>query len=211
MKLIKNLYDNLDKAKAFQISFSNMIYSYGDLYHLDFEECLCEHCGKSVQAKDYLYPKASCKKPYGILDVLKFGVSEELKNELIEHFDVTEADFRPIRTKKGEIVFYQITPQHTMLPICEDNEWIAKSPCPDCGSVKYEWDCKWNEKDAPYHYISQEALDEMHDFNATYERFGFYIPHYVISRRVFDFLIEKYPRAQYIPYFLKSDMVNEEK
>lgn len=36
-------------------------------------------------------------------------------------FDVTEEDFRHVRTKRGEIVYYQVTPQHKLLPLHEVN------------------------------------------------------------------------------------------
>ena len=45
---------------------------------------LCSECGDYIQSKDYMVPKANCKKPTGILDSLHFGVNEELKNELID-------------------------------------------------------------------------------------------------------------------------------
>lgn len=203
-KLMDRLYDDIDEAKAFELSFTNFIYSYDDLCCDDFETVLCEECEKVVQDKDYLFPRANCKKPCGILDTLEFGVSLELRDELIARFDITEADFRPIRNKKGEIVYFQITPQHVMLPISEENGWVRQAPCPKCGSVQYGFHDFENDKGEFYHYINQAALDSMHDLNVTFEKFRWHRPVCVISRRVYDFLTERYPRTHYVPFFLKE-------
>jgi predicted nucleic-acid-binding Zn-ribbon protein len=202
-QFMDKLYDNLDEAKAFSLSFTNFVYFYDDVYQPDFLTITCENCKKAIQTKDYLMPRSSCKKPTGILHTLEFGVNQELRDELIEKFDITEEDFRPIRNKRGEIVYYQITPQHVLLPLHEENGWRAKPPCPQCGSVQYESNKFRNDKKQFFQYISQEALDDMHDLNITYERFRFFTPYFVISRRLYDFLTEKYPRSHYVPFFLK--------
>lgn len=206
-KLMDRLYCNIDEAKAFILSFTNFVYSYDEMLVTDFQTVLCDNCGNAIQSRDYLFPKASCQKPTGLLDTFEFGVSQELRDDLIERFDITEKDFRPIRTKRGNIVYYQITPQHVMLPIHEENGWTAKEPCPCCGSVQYmHLDVKEqhrNDKGEDIYYISQAALDDMHDLNVTCERFRFYMPEYIISRRVYDYLTERYPRTHYFPMFLK--------
>jgi len=200
------LYGNLEDAKAFAISFTGFMYLYNDMTEFDFTSEPCPICDKTVQVRDYLIPKAECKKPYGILATCEFGVSRELRDDLIKNFDITEDDFRPIRSKRGQIVYYQITPQHVMLPVHKENGWLANRPCPKCGSVRYSHHDFENEKGEFFHYISEEALSEMHDFNVTYERFDFHMPLYVISRRVYDFLVERYPRTHYVPFFLKNDI-----
>lgn len=204
IKLMEKLYDNLNEAQAFALSFTNFVHIYDDMCVMDFTSTLCERCDKEVQTKDYLIPKTNCKKPYGILSTGEFGVSKELHDELIERFDITEKDFRPIRNKKGIIIFYQITPQHTMLPLCKENGWLPSTPCTKCGAVRYIDHEFENAKGEFYYYISQEALNEMHDFNITYEKFDCYMPLYVVSRRVYDFLVEQYPRTHYFPFYLKQ-------
>ena len=200
------LYDNLDEAKAFALSFTNFAYFYDDWEDKDTYTVVCESCYKEIQHADYQMPRSSTKKPTSILHSLEFGVSPELRDELIEKFDITEADFRPIRTKKGEIVYYQITPQHVMLPLHEVNEWAVLSLCDHCGNLRYDRTShiKDNKKGEPYYYISREALDDMHDLNVTYEHFRRDYPLFVISRRLYDFLIERYPRTHYFPFFLKN-------
>lgn len=200
---MEQLYDNLSEAQAFEISFTNFVDIYDDTCLADYAEELCDRCGRTVQCRDYLIPKSRCKKPYGILSSCEFGVNQDLHAELIEKFDVTEEDFRPIRNKKGDIVFYQITPQHTMLPIHAENNWNPYS-CSRCGSVRYSHKEYENDKGEFYYYISQQALDDMHDFNVTYERFDCHEPSYIISKRVYEFLVERYPRTHYFPFFLKK-------
>lgn len=202
-KIMDKLYDNLDEAKAFALSFTNMAYFYDDVCIWDFHDKICEKCGKKRQSQDYLAPRASCKKPIAILHSLEPGVSREVRNDLIERFDITEADFRPVRSKKGEIVYYQITPQHIMLPIHEANEWPILEACSRCGSVYYDRPFRENAKGEPYFFITKAATEEMHDLNVTYERFRRGYPLFVISRRVYDYLIEHYPRSHYFPFFLK--------
>lgn len=202
-KLMDRLYDNIDEAQAFMLSFTNFAYFYDDVSIWEFHTELCHECRKRRQFKDFLAPRASCKKPTSILHSLDMGISIELRDDLIKLFDISEADFRPVRTKKGEIVYYQITPQHVMRPIHEENEWQIMIDCPACGSVQYKRSDFRNEKKEPYYFISQAALDEMHDLNVTYEQFRWGIPVVIISRRVYDYLTERYPRTHYFPLFLK--------
>lgn len=201
---MERLYDNLDEAKAFALSFTNFAYYYDDEARDDFWTVLCEKCGKAIQTRDYLCPRSSCKKPTSILHSLEFGVSPELRDDLIAQFDVTQEDFRPIRSKRGELVYYQITPQHVMLPLHEENEWPILQQCAECGCVLYDRPEKYNEKGEEFFLISQAALDDMHDFNITYESFRRHYPLFVISRRVYDYLTEHYPRTHYFPFFLKE-------
>lgn len=197
------LYSNLDEAKAFSLSFTNFAYFYDDAYMPDFKTVICETCQKEVQTRDYLCPKASCKKPTSILHSLEFGVSPELRNDLIEQFDITEDDFRPMYTKRGELVYYQISPQHVMLPIHKENEWPIMAVCPQCNSVYYDRPKRKNANGEQFFLISQEALDEMHDLNITYEHFNRGFPLFVVSRRVYEYLTERYPRTHFFPFFLK--------
>lgn len=204
-KLMHRLYDNLEEAKAFALSFTNFAYFYDDWEDKDTHTVLCEECHKEIQHADYRMPRSSAKKPTAILHSLEFGVSPELQKELIDRFDITEADFRPIRTKKGEIIYYQITPQHVMRPLFEVNCWTVLNTCSQCGNVRYDDPRRENDNGERYYYITQEALDDMHDLNMTFEHFHRDYPRFVISRRLYDFLIERYPRTHYFPFFLKKE------
>ena len=203
-KWMDKLYANIDDAKAFELSFTNFAYFYDSVSTWDFHTEICSKCRRTVQSQDYLAPKSSCKKDTSILHSLEFGVSPALRAQLIELFDITETDFRPVRNRQGEIVYYQITPQHVMLPMYRENEWIPQEPCPQCGAIQYARHDYENEKRETYHYISKEALEDMHDLNVTYEHFNWGRPICVISRRVYDYLTEQYPRTHYFPFFLKE-------
>lgn len=198
-------YDNLSEAVAFQVAFEFMIYTYDDIGWYDMFEETCSRCRVYRQYKDFITPKANCKKDYAILDTLDYGVSETIRNELIENFDITEEDFRPARNKKGDIVYYQITPQHKMLPIKSVNRIKELKPCRKCGSIQHRMKIYKNRKDAEYYYITKEALEDMHDINVTYEDFEMFIPEVIVSRRVYDFLIERYPRMRFFPLFLAEE------
>lgn len=197
-------YNNLSEAVAFEIAFEFMLYSYDNVGFYDIYREECTRCRKPVQYNDFLAPKSNCKKEYAILDTYYFGVSEKIKNELVDNFNITEQDFRPVRNKKGEIVFYQITPQHTMLPISDVNRIRQLKPCKKCGSIQHRFKEYKNKKGEEYFYISKEALKDLHDLNVTFEKFDIFIPEFIVSRRVYDFLIERYPRMRFIPLFLKE-------
>ena len=198
-------YDNLSEAVAFQVAFEFMVYAYDDSNWFDTFKTICTRCGKEEQYADFLVPKSSCKKEYAIFDTLHYGVSEKIKNELIENFDITEEDFRPVRNKTGNIVYYQITPQHKMLPIKSVNRIKQLKPCRKCGSVQYRMKIYKNDKNAEYYYITKEALEDMHDINMTYEEFNMFYSEVIVSRRVYDFLIERYPRMRFFPLFLSGE------
>lgn len=68
------------------------------------------------------------------------------------------------------------------------------------------WDDKEyiNENGYPYSFITKEVLDDLHDLNVTYEKYEMYLPYWVVSRRVYDFLIKRYPRMNFEPIFLNE-------
>ena len=198
---MKNLYDNLDEAVAFAISFNTFIYIYNDMCPNDFLE-YCPICGDHKQSRDYLCIPGMCKVETGIIMPGAYFVSTSLRNELIARFDITEDDFRPVKSKRDAILGYQIYPKHVLPPLAEVNGWWEVSDCPICGK-NCEYEPIYNDKDEEYYYITKEILDEMHDFNVTYERI-YKDPMPIISRRVYDFLIERCPRTHYVPFFLKD-------
>lgn len=190
-------------AVAYRIHFTAMICSYGNTNWDEIEEYDCNRCHHLVQINDFLTSRSSClKKDGSMLDTYHYGVKEEIRNELIRQFDITENDFRPCRNKKGEIVYYQITPQHTMLPIALLNNWKQLKPCRKCGRMQFRAKNVLLNENYPT-FISQEALNDLHDINRTFETFEMHIPDYIVSKRVYDFFEEKYPRLLFDPLFLK--------
>ena len=61
-----------------------------------------------------------------------------------------------------------------------------------------------NDKGEQYYYISKEVFEDLYDMNRTYEVIERFYLRYVVSRRVYDYLIEKYPRMRFVPIFLKE-------
>lgn len=204
-KWMDKLYPDLDRAVAFELRLTHMIFTYDDLCYYDYTEPPCPRCNRALRTKPYLAPKANCKKPCGEIDYGGHGVHPELRDELIARFDITEKDFAPILNKRGEIVYYEITPRHTMLPIHRENRWMPYPPCLVCGSRQFSNHDFENENEEVYHLISPEALGDLHDLNVTFERFSTHEPLIVVSRRVYEFLTEKYPRTHYYPFYLPEE------
>lgn len=197
-------YPNINEAVAFRIAFAPVICTYGNIAWDEIERTTCSQCGQTKQIADFLATKAECKKDCAILNTTyHYGVSITVHDLLIENFDITEADFRPIRNKSGAVVFYQIAPRHIMMPLQSVNRFRALKPCAKCGSVQYREKKFMNKEGWPYSFISQEALENLCDLNETFEKFDMFRPEWVVSRRVYDFLVERYPRMNFEPIFLK--------
>ena len=201
-------YPNIDKAVAFEIAFDPFVYFYDNVPFEKFIEEPCDKCLFPLQTGDYLSSRAYCKKDYGILATYEYGVGDKLFNELINNFDISEDDFRPIRTLKGEVVFHQIIGGHILPPIHEINGWIPIT-CEKCGRTW--WNDSglelYNENDEEYHFITEEAYLDLHDLNRTSELMGkFYYPKRIVNRRVYDFLSERYPRMSFRPFFLSKNI-----
>ena len=177
-------YPNIKEAVAFTIAFAPMVYSYGNVGWDEIEEVVCSRCGKTRQYFDFLAPSSNCVKFDGaILDSYHFGISINVKNELINRFDISEEDFRPVRNKVGKIVFYQITPRHIMRPISDVNNFRILKPCPKCGSIQYREKEPVNDFGNSYGFISKEALEDLHDLNESCEHFEMHLPKWIVRRR----------------------------
>ena len=59
LKLMKNLYDNLDEAKAFVLHFTNFAYFYSDIAFDEYYTTVFATCGREVQHRDYLMHRSS--------------------------------------------------------------------------------------------------------------------------------------------------------
>ena len=198
-------YPNMDEAVAFRVAFAPVICSYGSVGWDEIERCSCTTCGMYTQFSDFLAPKTACQKKDGaILDTYHYGVSIAIREELMRRFDIVEQDFRPVRNKVGDIVFYQLTPRHIMKPIAEVNRFRKLLPCRRCGSIQYREKEYTNKGGYPYRFITEEALADLCDLNRTFEEFEMHLPSWVVSKRVYEFFSEHYPRLQFQPMFLKN-------
>lgn len=58
-------------------------------------------------------------------------------------------------------------------------------------------------KETNYYDSNNNLIAEKTD-NATYEKYEMYLPYWVVSRRVYDFLIKRYPRMNFEQIFLNE-------
>lgn len=198
-------WGDCSNAVAYSLNFVQMCYQSGSRNWDDFYTFPCNVCETPVQFLDFDYPKGSfSKKDYFILDELVYGVSEKLKNDMLK-FGISEELFRPIYTKKIDVVLgYQIVPKNILPLTYKENGMYEYSKCEKCGRIQYELYDEiafmkvYNDMGFPV-YITQEALDAMEDINGLGERPENDI---IISLELYNYLIEKYPRLECRPVFL---------
>lgn len=199
-------WGDCSKAVAYNLNFVQMCYVSGSCKWTDYYDIMCEECVKTVQSKDFVYPKGSfSKKDYYILDYYCYGVSEKLKNDMLS-FGVPENVFRPIWSSKGKLLLgYQIVPTNILPPTFTENGMEEVSCCRRCGHKTYEIKDEVDGTKAytglgyPV-YISQKALERMQIINSLYE----YPDEVIISLDLYNYLIKKYPRLECRPVFLGS-------
>ena len=198
-------WGNCSKAVAYSLNFVQMCYISGDFSR--FFNVVCDKCEHNVQVKSFEYSKGNfSKKDYYILDMLVYGVSEKLKNDMVA-FGISEDLFKPIYTKKHDIVLgYQIVPKNILPLTYKENGMYEYSKCKKCGKIQYElYDAiafmkVYNDLGFPV-YINQSALEAMEDINALGERPGNDV---IISLDLYNYLIEKYPRLECRPVYVGS-------
>ena len=209
-----------DKSVAYSLNFVYMAYSYDSVHSDYFKTCCTEAKSFSKHYKDFEIPKSQIKKPYFQLDWYFYGINPQLKRELVDFgFDDAEDIFRPIYSKKDrEIVAFSIEPTHVLKPIYKENDYNVKVICEKhdivWASVKDENLFSRSKYDLgdPI-YISKEALDDLHDFNYTYEYFGpggYLVRKVIVSKRIYDFIISLYPRAEFRPVLIKEEPIETE-
>lgn len=214
----KNWPNEVGKAVAYSLDFVSMAYGYGNDIHEDYFKPCCEKTKSvSVHYKDFEFPKTkTILRPYLQLKWLYYAISPELKDDIIAFgIDDYETDvFRPVWTRKHDKpICYSIEPKHILKPIARENNYDTKVICENCDVV---WTfpkqdditvhTEYNGLGRPW-YIGQDVLDKMHDFNVTYEYFGpggYLCREVIVSKRVHDFIIAKYPRAEFRPVVLKN-------
>lgn len=205
MTYAEKKWGDCSKAVAYQFNFVKLVYRYSaDCYDDYFY--LCPKCKNEVeQKKDYEYPKSSFpkNKDYYLLDTYDSGVSEKLKNDMLE-FEIAESNFRPIYSRKhNEILGYQVTPKNMLPSITENNAERQIFYCEHCKTKKFEVDDSYfdayNRLGYPV-YISKEAFDKMEHINCLDGEVGSYTV--IISLELYNYLIEKYPRLECRPVFI---------
>lgn len=205
MTYAEKKWGDCSKAVAYQFNFVKLVYRYSaDCYDDYFY--LCPKCKNEVeQKKDYEYPKSSFpkNKDYYLLDTYDSGVSEKLKNDMLE-FGIAESNFRPIYSRKhNEILGYQVTPKNMLPSITENNAERQIFYCEHCKTKKFEVDDSYfdayNRLGYPV-YISKGAFDKMKHINCLDGEVGSYTV--IISLELYNYLIEKYPRLECRPVII---------
>lgn len=210
----KNWPKEDENAVAYALNFVSMAYGYDNDIHEDYFKSCCDKC-KSVfiHYKDFEIPKASIKKPYFQLDWYFYGVSEDLKNRIIEYgIDDKENDvFRPIWTRKHDKpIGYSIEPKHIL------NDTIFKENNHDLIVKCSAHDILWSKtKDDDFEarkaynglpvFVSENVLKDIHDFNYTKEFYGpggYLVRSVIVSKRMADFIIQLYPHAEFRPVII---------
>ena len=205
MTYAEKKWGDCSKAVAYQFNFVKLVYGYPTDCYDDYFY-LCPKCKNEVeQKKDYEYPKSSFpkNKDYYLLDTYDSGVSEKLKNDMLE-FGIEESNFRPIYSRKhNEILGYQVTPKNMLPSITENNAEKQIFYCEHCKTKKFEVDDSYfdtyNRLGCPV-YISKEAFDKMEHINCLDGEIGSYTV--IISLELYNYLSEKYPRLECRPFFI---------
>lgn len=206
-----------NSAVAYQLNFVYMCYGYGSERHSTYFKPCCEHNESiSIHYRDFEYPKSSIKKPYVQLDWGYYAVGEALKNAIVK-FGIDDAEedvFRAIWTRKHDRpIAYSIEPKHVLKPIYRENDYCVVEICKE-HDVYWAHISKKNENsESKYElgdpiYVSREVLEDMHDFNYTYEYFGpggYLLRDVIVSKRVYEFIISLYPRAEFRPVVIKEN------
>ena len=203
-------WGNCENIVAYSLNFVQMCYGYDSDSLEKYYKSVCPHYNDlSFQINDFEYPKSGfSKKDYYILDSYDYGVSEKLRLDMIQ-FGVSENNFRPIYNRDHSIILgWQIEPTHQLFPTYIENGMEKKCICEYCNFCTYELRSEFEDK---YHnsynglglpdFISSKALAELNEYGiaVTGDKHSVYI-----SLRLYDFLLEKYPRIECRPVILGS-------
>ncbi len=199
-------WGDCSKAVAYSLNFVQMCYSPGNAKRTEFYSIICDACENEKQYKNFEFRKSDfSKKDYFILDYLCYGVSEKLKKDMLE-FGLKEENFRPIYTRSCDLVLgYQLIADNVLPPVFEVNGKYELSNCEACGHKTYE---VYDEIDGTQVYnglgypvfLTAQARENLKDINCLYEDND----EILISCKLYDFLIERYPRLECRPVFVGS-------
>ena len=197
-------WGDCSQVVAYNLNFTQMCYSPGNVPRSEFYKVACNNCLREEQYKGFEYRKSDfSKKDYFILDYLCYGVSKELKDDMIA-FGLNENNFRPIYTRKHDAVLgYQIVADNVLPDVTGVNGKYTFSECGVCHHRCYELQDELRATEAygglgyPV-YLTEETYKEIQHINCLYEDHG----DIIISCSLYDFLIKKYPRMECRPVFI---------
>ena len=194
-------------APAYLVRFGGFVYGYDEEEWIEkyYTPC-CEVShwydggGCGIQTGNYYVPKSQFRnKKYVITDMYDYAVNDDVKQLMLEH-GAQEEDFLPILTKAEEIVFWQLTPKHTIYGMGETNGWKKIKGCRGCGKETYlsnDYDCT---------RITPEIVGQLKAINRTSETFGrSFQPEIIINKELYTALKKEYPRMHFEPILLKEE------
>lgn len=197
-------WGDCSKAVAYNLNFVQMCYSPGNVPRSEYYKFACDVCQREEQIKDFEYRKSDfSKKDYFILDYYCYGVSKELKEDMIA-FGLKESNFRPIYIRNKDVILgYQIVTDNVLPDTTEVNGKYKFSECEECHHKCYEL---YDDLQSPQAYdglgypvfLTNEAHKQLQHINCLYEDHD----DIIISCSLYDFLIEKYPRLECRPVFV---------
>ena len=154
--------------------------------------------------------KYAGKKEFVLAWEMENLVSSQFK-EILESAGLEGADYRPVYSSKGELIWYQLVPRNILPPAHPSNDFIIAArhnagdngKCRTCGFISYH-----PRKDLPPYY-SSSILETAKDFNRSFKYFGmgaFPRPWTIVSQKVRQlFLKHKAKSARFEPVFLIED------
>lgn len=216
---IETVYSKQDfnNGVAYMVNFWNFAYTYDDVALDDYlKECCCAPKWKYenglIQYKPLLIPSSEIKKKKCAKLHLGYAINKDVVSLLTEHELAQTEDFLEVKDKRGEVVAYQISPQHLVTGFAIDNNMRLVDKCINCGLERYEYDKE------PF-YINERLLGQLQGLNCTTEvtgpiierydenliekKYSIVEPWYIINKEVYTLLNKKYPKMQFIPIFMK--------
>ena len=98
----------------------------------------------------------------------------------------------------------------------KNGRWLSTTTLSEETKITYRYNANGmrtqkqvGSKVTNYYYDSNNNLIAERTDNATYEKYEMHLPYWVVSRRVYDFLIKRYPRMNFEPIFLMNSSLKD--
>lgn len=174
----------MEEAKAYWMQFDNMCCGYSDATSMDYFHSCCEEGNMPVkQFKDYEIPPSEWRKRDVVhSSMYLYFVSQRVK-EAVEAAHCSNVTFRPAWSRRNheQPIAYQLGTNHDLPPLAALNNWEDYESCKSCKIRSYSPHFKGQLR------ITQEAYDQLNDFNSTVERFTeLLVPKIIVSKKVYE-------------------------
>lgn len=152
-----------------------------------YSRCCCKSNMRGEQLKCYTLRKGAMKnKILAHTYDYRWIFSVEAK-EAMECAGFTNIKFLPVyNTSRKELLAYQLKEDNLLPELAEINGWKIYEKCPNCNRT--DWD---GIQTVPHpFYMPKEWKEQLQDFNFTAERFAVGSRYCIISRRVYQLLLQ---------------------